>query len=700
MSTLPMPSGEVIGSAGAGDLADAGGRMPLPRLFAILRRRSRLVAWILVCGAIAATALMLLLPVRYTAKAQVVVESSRTLQVDQRAAGPEQGPDQATMQTQVAALSSHDLLVGLLPHLAADPKFRAIQRRGAGSLPELTTANQTPALERLERHLHVYQEAGSHVISIAYTSTDPTEAALVANKVTDFYLAAGEDQSHLATNQAVSALADRLAELRKESEAREAAVAAYQAAHGVSDAYKINVIDRKLEDLNHQLAIAQAELAARRARHAELSAQRGARGDWEPLLAGLDTQGLLDLHGQLEAAREGHQEDIAILRPAAGVAAGETPPAPLYYRVRRELNQAMQKLSNDEQVANAQVAAIEQRLSAVQRASDDIQLHDLVSAAESAHRRYERLLQRRNELLAQADDITAPARLLSWADVPRHPSSLNPLLLAVPALIALLLIACLAALLREQLDQGIYDGSDVAAALGVRCAGLVPWSASMVSPKVTTGSSAQAAVNFGEALRGVLVSLQLVALGGHRPQVILVTSSVPGEGKSTLARGLAACAARTGAHVLLLNPNKWAEESRPAAPVPRPLCERRVARTADLPATHLRAGLNYHPIRRGTASIEQISKLLDSQHSTKYDLIFIDGGSVLTKAEVRLLAALADQIVFAVRWRKTRRDDARAALALLRECGTTETRGAARISVAVTQVRTSRAFGWLAAQQS
>lgn len=700
-----MHRGVVRGRTGADDLADADGGVPLRHLFAILRRRSRLVAWILVCGAIATAALALLLPARYTAKAQVVIEESRAPPIDQRAAGTEGGPDQASMQTQVAALSSHDLLVAVLARLSADQRFRDMRRRGAGPLPELSVGNETRALERLERHLHVYQEAGSHVISIAYTSTNPVEAALIANKITDYYLAAGEDQSRLATNQAASAIADKLAELRKESEAHEAAVAAYQAAHGMNDAYKTNVIDQKLEDLNHQLAIAQAELAARRARHAELSAMRGARGDWQPLLGGLDTQGLLDLHGQLVAARAGRQEGVVVPPNAGAVAAGEAAPPPLLEKVRRELNQALLKLSSDEHVAIAQVAAIEERLSAVQRASDDVQLRDLVSAAESAHRRYDRLVQRRNELLAQADDITAPARLLSWADVPHRPSSLNPMLLAAPALIALLLVAGLAALLREQLDQGIYDGSDVAAALGVRCAGLVPWSARIVSPKVAAGASAQATLNFAEALRGVLVSLQLVALGGRRPQVILVTSSVPGEGKTTLARGLGTCAARTGARVLLLDPNEWAEEGSP----PRSLqgfSGGPVARTEDLPATHSAAGLDYLPMRRAMApestallSIEKVSNLLQGHRAT-YDLIFIDGASVLTKAEVRLLAALADQIVLAVRWRKTRRDDARAALDLLRDCGARQTRWAARISVALTQVEAPRVFGGFAARES
>lgn len=690
-----MPSRREVAPPGLGAerLADPHNGVPLRSLVAILRRRSRLIAWIVGCGAIAATALAFVLPARYTAKAQIVVEDPRAAHTDERIAAKAQGPDQATIQTQVTALTSHDLLARVLAQLATEPTSRAIQGRAAGSLPDLSVAaNESRALERLERHLHVYQEMGSHVVSVAYTSTDPAEAAAIANKITDYYLAAGEDQSRLATNQAVSVLAGKIADLRAESEARESAVAAYQAAHGMNDAYKTNVIDQKLGDLNHQLSAAQAEVAARRARHAELSALRGADGGWERLLAGLDEQGLLDLHGQLTATLAGRQEGIVVTpHPGSGIGAGRGAPVPLYEKVGRELNQALLKLSNDEHVASAQVAAIGQRLSAVQRASDDVQLHDLVAAAESAHQRYTRLVQRRNELLEQADDVTAPARLLSWAAIPHRPSSLSPLLLAAPALVALLAIGCLMALLRERLDQGIYDSSDIDAA-GVRCAGLVPWSPG-IAPSANTGyRNAQATTAFAEALRGVLVSLQLVALRGRRPQVILITSSVPGEGKTTLARGLAACAAGAGAHVLLLDPTERAEDAIAVPTARTPHAGPAVRASGELPGAGTGAGLDYLPIHRAMTpeasqlmSIEHMSRLLQS-HRSAYDLIFIDGASVLTRADVRLLAALSDQIVLAVRWRRTRRVDVHAALSLLRDCGPNETQTAATISAAITQV--------------
>jgi polysaccharide biosynthesis transport protein len=694
-------------------LADQDGGMQFRRFLGMLRRRLRLIASIAICGTLAVEGLALFLS-RYTALAQIVVEESQAPRIDERFPSQEAVPDQATIQTHVTALSSHDLLGNVIAQLTADTAFRASERGVRGSVPDLFVVGKSMlAIEELKRHLNVFQEGVSHVISVAYTSKDSVEAAAIANKITDYYLASGEDQTRLALDQTVAVLGGKIADLRTESESLDTAVATYQAAHRVKDAAKTNVIDQKLGDLNHQLSAAQTELVARRTRHAELSALRGASGRWDPLLAGLGAEELVDLHSQVLAVLTGRQETIAVI-PHAKEASGQGEEAslqgeavsqPLRDKVRKELDQALLKLSHEERVDSAQVAAIEQSLSAVQSASDDARLRDLVAAAASAQRRYERLVLRRDELLEQRDAVAAPARLLSRAAVPERPSSPNPLLFLAPAGIAFLVIGCLVALLRDRLDQGIYSKNDVASVLGLHCAGFVPQSREIMGIMGMGKGPASPGAPFTEALRGILASLQLVGPRRRPTQVVLITSSVPGEGKTTLAISLAACAARMGAKVLLLDLDTRAEagSSSTLAHSPR---EKTAVETIDMFAhdrapseaiqTHPGMQLDYLQIRRGPASEpsplffgDQMSILLRHRRSN-YDLIFIDSAPVLAKAEVRLLASIADQVILAVRWGKTRRDDARAALALLREGGPHGDEKTARISAAITQVDLGR----------
>jgi polysaccharide biosynthesis transport protein len=432
----------------------------------------------------------------------------------------------------------------------------------------------------------------------------------------------------------------------------------------------------------------------------------GRATNWDPLLAGLDAQGLVDLHSQVTAVLAGRQDNIAVI-PHAGEASLQDDEAsqPLRDKVRTELDQALLKLSHEVRVGTAEEAAIERRLSAVQVASDDVQLHGLVTAAAAARHRYERLVQRRDELLAQGDDVTAPARLLSRAAVPHRPSSPNPLLFVAPGIVAFLLIGCLVALARERLVQGIYSQSDVASVLGLRCAGLVPASRGIIPTEGTATGVDIAASGLMEALREIIVSLQLVGPRRSKSKVILVTSSVPAEGKTMLALGLAACAAQMGAKVLLMDLDAGAKTGMSPAP-DHSSREATGGKLVDLFArdraliemipTGFGMQLDYLPVRRGPAG-ETSPMLFDDQmpdllrrQRVSYDLIFIDSASVLAKADVRLLAGIADQIVFAVRWRKTRRDVARTALALLGGCGPNGADTTATISAAITRVDLKR----------
>jgi Mrp family chromosome partitioning ATPase len=178
--------------------------------------------------------------------------------------------------------------------------------------------------------------------------------------------------------------------------------------------------------------------------------------------------------------------------------------------------------------------------------------------------------------------------------------------------------------------------------------------------------------------------------------VILVTSSVPDEGKSTLATSLASYATRAGARVLLLDldisgavaalnhldrPNGTMGEllDRDSIPI-------------DTIRTQDGTELDYLPVRRGMAkdpmplfSPDLVMAFL-RRLRTSYDYIIIDSTPVLVAAEVRLLAAFADKILFVVRWGKTKRVEARRALELLLQACNTNTETADLVSAVITQV--------------
>ena len=103
-------------------------------------------------------------------------------------------------------------------------------------------------------------------------------------------------------------------------------------------------------------------------------------------------------------------------------------------------------------------------------------------------------------------------------------------------------------------DYGFRSADEIQSALGVRALALVP----DLSRRETKGTSAEDYIvqkpnsAYAEALQRIRTSLFLTD-GEHPPKTVLVTSSVPLEGKSTIAASLARQSARSGLKVILID---------------------------------------------------------------------------------------------------------------------------------------------------
>ena len=235
--------------------------LQLAGLVEILRGRARLIATIVAGGTLGVCALAWNLPAWYQAKAQVVVEQARGLPINGKTVPRDGAADQTTILTELTVLGSHDLLANVRKQLIADQDFRAI--RGVAAPPPSAWARvrallsggarttpdpdaSVPSIEVLQHNLKAFQEAGSHVIALTYTSSNAAEAAAIANKIAGYYVSEGDEQRRFALTQALSGLTGKLEELKTEMERLEGAAQSYQMARGLKDAAKTNVIDQRL----------------------------------------------------------------------------------------------------------------------------------------------------------------------------------------------------------------------------------------------------------------------------------------------------------------------------------------------------------------------------------------------------------------------------------------------------------------------
>ena len=279
---------------------------------------------------------------------------------------------------------------------------------------------------------------------------------------------------------------------------------------------------------------------------------------------------------------------------------------------------------------------------------------------------FEMLLRRRQELTASALMVQPDVSILALASPPNYPASLHPLLIVPPAAIVFALLACVLAVVLSRFDRTLYTETDATEALRIPCVGLAP----AIVPELGKQLQyliAQPASDYARAIRSVLVSILASGPTGSRSQhIVLVTSSIEGEGKTTLAWSLGLSAARLGRRALLLDfgqlTRRPTDESASLLGVltnNRPLAEA-VQHFSDFGMDYLPAGLSDGNRFRILAN-PKLSSLF-RQLSDAYDFVIIDGPSLLESPEARLLAGWADHVLLAIRWGSTSREMAQSTL--------------------------------------
>ncbi len=696
----------------------------------ILRRRKWLIITMAASGMALAGAGALLIPARYTAKAQIIFEPQQIARVGVPVSIVNPGAEDFLIPTQVTTLLSRDHMERVRNSLADDPAFRIAERTrsirpsasdvlwvqitawrkaadqawtsllawlppslrpdtdatdGAEAASAVATQDAAttgpidPGIrsqEEFERRLKVFQEAGSHVIAVSYTAQSPDAASMVANRVVQLYIAGQTEQKRAASSRELAWLGERIPAVQSEVERAETALTEYQSAHGMVDANTPIANDQQVADLSRQLATAESDLAARQARLAYVHSLR-LQGSGA-VLETLNSPVLVDLHRQEVALQQSEAE----LTTAFGSSNPKLLPIrsrlqDIRGRINQEADRAVRNLENEASIAAKLVGTLRTRLTGINGAKGDMHLRDLEHDVAAKRQLYGSLVQRREEVRGQQDILQPDARILSRAAPPERPSSPNPLLFVFPAILVFLIGGSMLAVLVERLDRRLRCQRDVIDALGIPCIALIPQLRRIGRRRPHQYLLAKPLAAYTEAIRSVVAALHL-ASPNRAPKVVLISSSVPGEGKTTLAVSLAAYMASLGRRVLLVDLDfrhstilrelgGTAEggvldlivHGRPSSEVIQHLPGLRLDY---LPVCH-------RPVDPfALFASQQMSRLL-TQLRDEYDCVIVDSPPLLAITEARLLATMVDKVLFVVKWSSTRRDLAQNALGLLRSLG-------------------------------
>jgi succinoglycan biosynthesis transport protein ExoP len=645
--------------------------------------------------ALVAVVVMQLTPM-YTGTA-VVMMDQRKNSVDPDAALTELPTDQSMIQNQVQILTSLELASRVVDqlHLDKDPEF-ANPPAGLGSyLRYLNPLNWFPGQGNVEATDHGFSPERSAVIhrvmaglsvnpiglstamNVSYQSPDPYKAAKIANGFANAYVEDQLEAKFQATQKATQWLSGRIQGLAKQAEDADAAVQRYKADnHLTTPVNGVSVVDQQIRDINSQLVIAKANLAEKQANYSSLLAlqkagQAANSGQVisSPLIASL------------------REQETELNRNIANLSARYLPSHPkildlqaqkenLEQKIDEEVQRIVEAVHNDVQAAQVHVASLQGSLNQLegQGAGQDqssVQLTALQSAATSARSMYEAFLGR----LSQTQDregIQAPdARVISAAEPPGGASFPKKGLSIGIAIPAGLLLGLMVAFISERLDSGFRTTAQVEELLGLPVLAIVP---EVISKNAADHASdlviSKPTSAFAEAIRGLKLGIQLSNVD-KPPKVILVTSSVPAEGKSTIGISLARAASAGGLKTVIVDCDMrrpatikhvyqdyqkgLVEALSDAAPLEECLTKDTMSDTMILPCI----GIPPSPSDLLTSrSMEHLISVLRGA----FDIVLLDSPPVLPVNDAKILGRLADTALFAIRWEKTPREAAASAI--------------------------------------
>ena len=679
------------------------------RLIANFRRRLPLI---LSVGGLVLAAVVIytfLQTPRYTGIADVMINTQKEKVVNSDQVMSSLPTDTSTIDTEALVLDSRSLAEKVTNEqkLDQDPEFnprlgppsllQTILHFGRAAAPVAPAPNSILAqreheaiVDRVRSHLKVERTGLTYLLEVSFVSTDPIKAARLANAFADRYLLEQLDAKFDATQQANTWLSGKLDGLRQQVIDAETAAQQYRIANNLMSAQGATLTEQEISTLDQQVATARAAEAEQAARLNTAKAQLEHGSTGEDVGEALNSPVVQALRAQ----RASISQQVADLEGRYGerhpaLLKAKRQLADLDDQIHQEIERIISNLDAQLEVARQRTASIvasaaqsKGTLATNNRAS--VKLNELDRNADAARVLYESFLNRFKETSSSQGLEQSDARIISRAKIPTSPSFPKKGLNFIIGIVLAAVSGLVAAAIAEVLDSGLATAEAVERYLDLPCLGSIPTLASTLNAqKEGAGLTAMSPLtyvvdkplsSFSESFRNLRAAI-LFARVGEQAKVVAVTSSLPGEGKTTTSVDLARTMAIAGANVVIVD------------------CDLRQRGVNRILASEPQIGLI--EVLNGTATLEQalvrdelsgamILPLSKSAHTPRdvfgtnamrrlleelrrrFDTTILDTAPVLPIADTRVLAPLADVVVLLARWRKTPRLAVDSSLRLLK----------------------------------
>lgn len=540
----------------------------------------------------------------------------------------------------------------------------------------------SPLVDSFITRVKVSPIRNSRLVDVSFEAKDPVLAARITNTVARAYIDLSLQTKLKATTDAVNWLNQQVEQEKKKVEKAEQNLLQYKQQQGIVTDFSSNVetiTAQKLAELNKQVVEAtsrrvEAETRFRQAK--QLEQNPDSMGSIPEVLQNALIQDIkrqeVEIHKRLSelSKRYGvnHPQIIALNNELKS----------LNIRRTAEIGRVVSALQNEYRVALAKEQSLKGALG--QQKGETLSMNEkaidynvLKREAETSREMFDVLIKRFKETSLTEDIRTGNIRIIDPAEIPKSPVRPKKAQNILLAIVVGLSMGVGLAFFLEYMDSTIKLPDEINQLLKIPYLGPVPALASdgdsegtvkdrkpeedlitLLSPKSTAS----------ESYRGIRTSL-LLSSADHSPQVILICSSGPREGKTITTANIAVTMAQAGGKVLVLD-----------CDLRRPRLHKLFRTERDKGISNILAGscsMEEAVVHTGIANVDLIpcgpippnpSEILSSRHMkelieqarSRYERIIIDSPPITAVTDAVILSSFVDGVVVVIRAGETHRE--------------------------------------------
>lgn len=477
------------------------------------------------------------------------------------------------LDTQIKILQSDAIALATARSLQLD-KAPGFTPAGASADPL-----QAPSVDpKQEAALMGYVQGGlrlsiipkTRIIEIRYANPDPQFAAKLVNTLVNVYVEQNFKTKFESAMQTSDWLSKQLSDLQLKVETSQEKLVRYQKQHGILGIdEKQNIVTAKLDELNRELTSAEADRIQKEARY-----RLALSGNPELMVNAVDSNSLLGRLRQQEA-------DLRTQIAQAEVQLG--PSHPRIREFNNQLAQVQNALRNEIEKVGARIkteyltasqrekmlrAALESQKQQANTLNESAIEYSLLKRDVDTNRQlYEGLLQKLKEASVSAGLKSSNIRIVDVARVPLAPAKPDKRRNIMLALAMGLVGGVVLAFLLEAVDNTVRTPEQAQSIANLPALGIIPATATLLlrpraQKALGSGSGSRDGIelvtyrkpksDISESYRALRTAILLSATGAP-PKVMLMTSALPQEGKTTTSINTAVVLAQKGARVLLVD---------------------------------------------------------------------------------------------------------------------------------------------------